>query len=127
MRTLIFLSLLSLVSCSASADRSSASEFKGEWIATTFDTTRPPTVLFVDNERVAGFAGCNRYFASYKVSGEKISFSDIGATKMLCIKSMETEGSYLKALGEASSFKIGEGGLVLYSDGRELLRFKKQP
>jgi len=48
------------------------------------------TAVFESAERhIRGSAGCNTYFAGYKVEGNKLSISDIANTEMYC---MEPEG-----------------------------------
>ena len=50
-----------------------------------FKITDPLSITFDSNEnRINGFAGCNRFFGSYKTKGNTISFSQVGITKMLC-------------------------------------------
>jgi heat shock protein HslJ len=37
-----------------------------------------------EENRVSGFAGCNRFFGNYKFTGDSLQFGAIGSTKMLC-------------------------------------------
>lgn len=77
-----------------------------------------------EGERVAGMAGCNRYFGAYTVSGEdSVSFSKMGSTRMMC-PNMETETKYLNALGEVDSYHVDGLYLHLKSNGNTVLTYK---
>ena len=67
---------------------------------------QPITITFSPDNKVAGHAGCNRYFGSYKKSQAELSFSQMGATKMFCDGKMEIEDSFLKALAEVDRFVV---------------------
>lgn len=86
-----------------------------------------PTLLFFEEGRVAGLAGCNRYFASFELTGERLSFADAGMTMMACAEDlMARERAFAAALGAAASFDIAEDALVLRgADGAELLRARR--
>lgn len=71
---------------------------------------------------IAGSGSCNQYFGSAKVSGSKISFSDIGSTKMAC-DDMNLEISYFQKLREVDSFGVSTGKLIFYSGGKAILEF----
>jgi heat shock protein HslJ len=73
------------------------------------------TLLF-EEDRLAGSAGCNRYFGGYEVEGEELSVGMIGSTMMACAPEvMEMEARYLAALGATESFRLQDGQLVLHS------------
>ncbi len=71
---------------------------------------------------IAGNGSCNQYFGSAKVSGNKISFNDIGSTKMNC-DDMNLEISYFQKLREVDSFGVSTGKLIFYSGGKAILEF----
>ncbi len=87
---------------------------------------QPPTMTFTDDGKIAGFAGCNRYFGGYAVDGRTITISGIGATKMFCQDSMDIEGNFLKGLSLPLRALFSESKLVLHADqGVELIfRYK---
>ena len=66
------------------------------------------TAVFSDESRVAGSAGCNRYFGRAAVEGEKLEVGVLGATLMHCGESgvMPQEQEYLSALGKAASYRV---------------------
>ncbi len=86
-----------------------------------------PTLLFFEEGRVAGLAGCNRYFAGFALTGEGLSFSGAGMTMMACAEDlMARERAFGAALKAAASFDIVEDALVLRgADGAELLRARR--
>lgn len=81
-----------------------------------FDTTE---------NRVSGNAGCNSFFGSYKVDGEYISFTQMGATKMLCDEeSNETENEFFKILsGKKLRYDLADQTLNLYDGNRLVMMF----
>lgn len=87
---------------------------------------RIPTLnLQPGDARVAGVAGCNRYFGSYTKSGRNISFGKMGVTMMACANGMETERAFLAMLEQASRWRMEDGLLLLSNtEGAELARFR---
>jgi heat shock protein HslJ len=78
-------------------------------------------------EKVAGSAGCNQYFASYEVDGNRLSFGPIGSTMMACGGPLdEQERQYLAALESAASYQIvGDQLQIVNSEGETVLMFKR--
>lgn len=67
------------------------------------------TAIFEDEaDRVAGSAGCNQYFGSAAVKGERLEVGGLGSTKMFCTTDgvMPQEGAYLDALGKATAYRL---------------------
>lgn len=81
------------------------------------------TLLFGEDERVAGSSGCNSYGGEYEVDGMNIEFGDAFSTMMACEEAlMSQETAYLAALGEATTFSIVDEQLVIrYGTGGELI------
>ena len=73
------------------------------------------TLEFAEEGRVAGSGGCNRYFGSVAIDGDRITFSEIGSTRMACEPAiMGQEDRFFAALGEAARFeKSGDSKLVI--------------
>ncbi len=86
------------------------------------------TAVFSDDGRVAGSAGCNRYFAQYNITGTSLSISGIGSTKMYCTTPgvMQQETTYLASLDLVKTFTI-QGNRLTVSDakGIPMLSFVK--
>ncbi len=66
------------------------------------------TAEFTSEDRVAGSAGCNRYFGSAKAESGKLTAGPFGATLMACSPDavMAQEAQYLAALGAAKRYTI---------------------
>ncbi len=83
------------------------------------DTNTPlggnPINLKLSEGKFNGTAGCNSYFGSYSVAGEKLDFAQpIGATMKLCPPPvMEQEHAYLELLSQVNSYHIDDETLVL--------------
>ena len=95
-----------------------------EWIVESIDSEAitgdsRPTITFDEQGQVAGLASCNRYLASYELTGEGLSIAGGGSTMMACEPAlMEQEGRFLAALDAVRRFEIAppDGALVLLAD-----------
>jgi heat shock protein HslJ len=84
------------------------------------------TAVFDDEGRVAGSAGCNRYFGPYTLEGDSLSIGELGTTRMYCPGPgiMEQEAGYLDTLSKAAGFMIeGSRMSLVNANGRTLLTF----
>ena len=76
-----------------------------------------PVTMTFEAGRVSGSAGCNRYFTSYQVDGEKITFGEVAMTRMLCPDPvMAQEQDFVKALAAVVQFAVKEGELTLMDE-----------
>jgi copper homeostasis protein (lipoprotein) len=77
-------------------------------------TGEAPSLMFDQlQSRVSGFAGCNRYFGTYRLSDEGgFHITNIGATKMAC-DDMELERTFLAALETIDRFEVRVDTLLL--------------
>ncbi len=82
------------------------------------------TLNFTADGKVNGSSSCNRYFAEYKLTGESLSFSNAGSTRMACPTAlMNQEQRFLKTLGNIKNFSFSpEGALILQGNKGESLR-----
>jgi heat shock protein HslJ len=83
-----------------------------------------PTLIFSDDDKISGFAGCNRFFGSYAVSGRVITFSNLGATKMFCDEAMSLEDAYLKLLSGERRALFSDSKLILTGDDGNQMIFR---
>jgi heat shock protein HslJ len=86
------------------------------------------TLDFGTGGKVSGSASCNRYFGGYTLTGEGLTFSQVGSTKMMCEQPlMDQEGLFLKSLEAVARFEIGpDGSLALKTDdGRSVTARRK--
>jgi len=92
------------------------------WSALLIDDTATlmrgrPTVDFVDNLKVRGYASCNSFFGSVRVYGSSMRFLDIGTHLVGCEpKVLEQEKRFLAALDAVRSFRIESGRLMLLDE-----------
>jgi heat shock protein HslJ len=88
------------------------------------------TLSFMDGEKIAGSAGCNRYGGGYQRDGDNLTFSEVFSTRMACQPDevMTQEQAYLAALNGVQRFELTATGLRLWTDeGRQVLNFTAQP
>ena len=107
--------------------------FRGtEWIvedlagAGIIDSSRM-TVEFLDENRLAGQASCNRYGGQYERTAEGVSFDYMFATRMACAPAlMYQEDRFLELMSKVKRASIGRyGQLVLTtSTGEEITAFQ---
>jgi heat shock protein HslJ len=88
---------------------------------------RPATIRFeADSARVAGFAGCNRYFGGYTLDGMTIRFGAVGMTKMACAEGMPLEQQLAAALEATRRYELAGGRLTLLGEsGGAVARFER--
>lgn len=68
--------------------------------------------LLIQNGRVSGKSGCNRYFADYKVTGNELTIGKTASTMMACPEPlMKQERDFLEQLGQVKSYAIENGEL----------------
>lgn len=71
--------------------------------------------------RVAGYAGCNHYFANYRLTGDKgITFTQPGATMMSC-PDMSMEQAFLKAIEAIKSYEATTNGINLKNEDGDVV------
>ena len=66
--------------------------------------------------KFTGSGSCNSIFGTYKIQeGERISFIDIGGTRMAC-PDMTTENKLLEILGKIEYYRVTESELMFYQE-----------
>lgn len=84
------------------------------------------TLGFPEAGRVAGKAGCNRFFGSYTQTRQSITFGQMGATRMACTgPAAELEAPYLAALQKATGLEIEGNRMTLRLSGQPPLRLAR--
>jgi putative lipoprotein len=95
-----------------------------DWVAEQVDgqavlADARPTLVFEGEQRAGGASGCNRWFASVEMSGEKLTFSQAGATRMACDPDrMQQESRFLSALEAVRSYRVEAGALRLFDQSQ---------
>lgn len=104
-----------------------AQTMKGQWKlvemtveGARFDLTadKTPTLIFGEESRVSGNAGCNRYSTRYDLSNKKvIDFKPFISTKMACTdqKRNSQEVKYFVAFDKVNKFKMSKK-LLTFTD-----------
>lgn len=89
---------------------------------TVDDVTRPLT-LNIDDTRLNGYTGCNRFFSGYTASADGVfSAGTIGTTKMACANGRDKlEYDYLQQLSKAERYAITSNQLHLLDGKRQIL------
>lgn len=73
------------------------------------------SLTLADDGRAYGNAGCNHWFASYTLEGERLSFGKIGSTRKLCAPAlMEQEQRFLKALETVQRWDVSKAGQIRF-------------
>jgi heat shock protein HslJ len=85
------------------------------------------TILFLKEDRVAGNASCNRFMGGYKLTGEGLSFRQLGGAMMACEEPLsEQETRFLGLLRETYRFEIDpEGRLVLHTTRQQSIEARR--
>ena len=109
-------------------------QLQGEWNLQTLRGVAPATSIHLPTleidlkeNRISGNGGCNNYFASIEhYSSTALSFSAIGATRILCL-SDNIENAYFQTLQEVATYKIQENSLsLLNKQGEEVVKMIKK-
>lgn len=85
----------------------------------------PHIILKGDEFRVSGSGGCNNIVGSFTLEGDRLKFSGMGSTMMMCPEGMEQEREFLKMLENVARYRIGGEALTLADDkGRAIAKFR---
>ncbi len=80
----------------------------------TLDSAELPVLIFL-KERINGFTSCNKLLGNYELHRKKISFSQIGGTKMFCPDPFQhIEQTFYQALSAVVFWKIKKEKLFFY-------------
>lgn len=82
--------------------------------------------LHLQQGRIDGNGGCNRFFGSYRLQGKQIHIDLAGSTMMACADNrlMELEQHYFERLGQTASYRLeGETLQLLDAQQKRLLIF----
>lgn len=82
---------------------------------------------FVSSAEVAGFGGCNSFTGTAAMTGAKLKFGPLAATRKACAgEAMAREAMYFGALGAVRSAKVENDRLLLSDEsGKTVLRFAR--
>jgi len=83
------------------------------------------TLQFLEDGRVAGDTGCNRYNGSAEISGTSISFGPMAGTRKACTPSlMDQEVKFYQVIEKVVSWEVPDTGLLHLRDanGNTIIR-----
>ena len=83
----------------------------------------PHVAFHAEESRVAGFGGCNRFFASYEQNDEKIKISIMGGGRARCPELGTLEQDFMRALQLSERFKRDGDKLILMQGEKKLIEF----
>jgi heat shock protein HslJ len=99
-----------------------------EWVVEDIDNQGSPdgasiTLAFLPDGRVAGSGGCNRYNASFTLTGDGLGFGPAASTMMACPEAlMNVEQRFHATLAAVERFEIDDtGALVLIAPAGRIL------
>ena len=122
-RVLVFLAFL-LIFASATGQAGAGSLAGSEWGLGDGDDR---FVQFGANGKVAGHAGCNRFFTSYAQNGSKLKIAGIATTRKLCSEpAMKQETEWLGLLKRVRAIELTQLKLILYGAKRTRLATLKR-
>jgi len=76
------------------------------------------TMRFEEDDRIVGWGGCNRYFATVRSGLKYFEVGPIGSTRRICPPAvMEQEEGFFAALQKACSIRMEGAALVIDSEG----------
>ncbi len=103
----------------------------GKWdIVSAYDVSteggdRPAMIMFNEEGQMNGNASVNSFFGSYNLDGEKLTFSQVGMTRMMG-QSMEIEDAVICAVNSTASVKIdGDKAEVYDAEGNLIMTLSK--
>ena len=83
----------------------------------------PKAEITFEGSRVYGCAGDNRFFGNLKIEGRKLSFSQMGMTRMMG-PNAQYEGYFMKALNKVAQYDVDGNVRLLDKDGKVLMVLK---
>jgi heat shock protein HslJ len=105
-----------------------------EWAVALLDGAPLPegvsiSIMFLEDDRVAGHSGCNRFMGGYQLTGEGLSFGQLAGTMMACPPpQMEVEREFLTLMGEVVRFdRNDDGALVLETASGQRIVAERSP
>jgi len=124
------------VAATTSTPRSTAQLLNTYWkltllgdqvITTPQDKREIHFVMHSENQRVAGFSGCNQVMGSYVLEGRSLRFAQMAGTLMACVPDMAQEKEFLAMFARVTQWEIaGETLRLLDAQGKTLATFESR-
>jgi heat shock protein HslJ/membrane-bound inhibitor of C-type lysozyme len=86
------------------------------------------TLRFGSDGRVSGRASCNKYSATYSLTGEGFAISEAAVTRKACAESlMSQEKEFLGLLRDVKRFSMSpDGALILYTSDQRTIKARRE-
>ncbi|WP_343572434.1 META domain-containing protein [Pseudomonas sp.] len=103
---------LAVAGCASKPVPETDQTYRIEWIGERPLIDYSHITLTLDgNGRAYGSAGCNHWFASYTLEGDKLTFGQPGSTRKMCAEAlMEQEGRFLQMLRDVQRWDFSDQG-----------------
>lgn len=117
--------ILTFVLLSSCANKDEAKTLDGNWEVTSIkemsNFKAPPNfIMNLKTMKVAGFSGCNRFFGSFKLENNNLTFHSMGGTKMAC-PDFTVENLFITTIPEVKSFSFNKDLLQFRSENNEVI------
>lgn len=100
---------------------------EGAPVATPEGAREIQFVLHQEGHRVAGFSGCNQMMGSYQLENDKITFSQMGGTRMFCENTMDIETRVHQMFAAVAAWKItGESLALTDASGQTIATYESR-
>ncbi|WP_371230138.1 META domain-containing protein [Pseudomonas sp. QE6] len=103
---------LAVAGCASKPVPETDQTYRIEWIGERPLIDYSHITLTLDGKgRAYGSAGCNHWFASYTLEGDKLTFGQPGSTRKMCAEAlMEQEGRFLQMLRDVQRWDFSDQG-----------------
>lgn len=104
-------------------------ELNGEASGMERGQRAPELSMISEEDRLAGFNGCNLFFGDYTLDGDDLALEVHGMTLMACPPCYggDLEQAFMSALESTTHYMIHGKTLELYSDEELIARFEYEP
>lgn len=86
----------------------------------------PYMQLNMNEKKLDGFGGCNKFFGNFFLDGNKVNISELSSTKKLCAQTSKIENDLMMALRNSEEYNLKDGVLSLLQGNNVLAKFKAQ-
>lgn len=135
-KKLRFLSLIlitfCLASCKTSAQQKASISLENQsWTLTEMNGEKPEVsddskahfLFSVEDKKVSGYSGCNRFSAPYELADNKLHINNILSTRRACMGN-NIEGQLFEILKTTDKFSIENKTLILFDkSGKSIAKF----
>ena len=91
------------------------------------DAARPVTAAFKAG-RISGLSGCNQFFGTYTVDGDRVVIGQLAGSMMACAEpSMKLERAVHAALAGTFRYTLADNRMTLASGAAPVLTFQAEP